>query len=216
MGRVSKKGLLGIDGAAAWIVADADAVRDHLVTYTATYTGRSFEWFAERSQPGRFTAEDVLAVSALSIAMSADAARTLSADDDARFGRLLKRARRLATAPAAPTGLADMDLKGEFATTLSDLYKLVRELPGVGKVAASKLLAAKFPAHVPIRDARVEQLLGLTGSREWWAPMQHLLTSPGVARALERVELPDDRPHVTTLRRLDIVLWREAEQRGLG
>jgi hypothetical protein len=33
---------------------------------------------------------------------------------------------------------------------------------------------------------------------------------------LESVKLHDGRPHVTTLRRLDIVLWREAEQRKLG
>jgi hypothetical protein len=212
----SAAGPLGLAGAAAWIIANADAVRDHLVTYTTTYAGRSFEWFAQHSDPARFTAEDMLAVSALSVDVPTGAARALIADHDGRFGRLLWRAQVLVTAADAPTGLADMDLDGELSKTLSDLYALIRGLPGVGKVSTSKLLAAKFPAHVPIRDARVEQILGLANSREWWAPMQQLLNSAGVLKLLTDVEMPDDRPYVTTLRRLDIVLWRQAEQRGLG
>lgn len=213
---MAPEGPLGTGGAAQWIARMPDAVRDHLLVYTETYTGRWFEWFANRSRPGAFSADDILAVAALSVDVPTEAAATLLTDTGGRFASLLERAHDYAAKEGAPAGLAQMDLTGAFATTLSELYTAVREVPGLGKVSASKLLAAKFPAHVPIRDARVERLLGLSTSREWWAPMQGLLNDAGVADALAAVELPDDRHEVTVLRRLDIVLWREAERRGLG
>lgn len=216
MGGFSDSGPLGIEGAAAWITTAPEAVRDHLLTYTATYSGRFFEWFISRSDRASFTADDMLAVSALSVDMPTLAAQRLIADEAREFRPLLSRADELLAQVGAPEGLADMDLDGELAATLSDLYASIRDLSDVGKVRASKLLAAKFPAHVPIRDARVEQLLGLTKSRKWWSPIQQLLNSAGVVEVLETVALPEERPHVTTLRRLDIVLWREAELRGLG
>jgi hypothetical protein len=216
MGDFSNEGPLGIEGAAAWITSASDAVQDHLLTYTSTYTGRWFEWFAEQSRPERFTAEDVLAVASLSRDVRIEAAHELISDSDGTFAHLLAESNALVAAVGAPSGLADMDLDGELARTLAALYRAVRAVPHVGKVSGSKLLAAKFPAHVPIRDARVEQLLGLTLSDEWWSPVQELLRVDGVAEALAGVEIPADRPTVTTLRRLDIALWREAERRGLG
>jgi len=216
VGRIATEGPLGLDGAAAWITAAPDEIEDHLLTYTSTYTGRWFEWFAYRSRPDCFTAEDVLAVTALSVKIPIGSAQRLVEDENGELSRLLAQAQALATAPGAAAGLQELDLDGELARTLSDLYALVKEMSGVGKVSKSKLLAAKFPSHVPIRDARVEQLLGLESSYEWWAPMQRLLTSDGVLTVLESVELSVDRPEVSVLRRLDIVLWREAERRGLG
>lgn len=210
------EGPLGIDGAAEWIRSASDAVQDHLLTYTSTYTGRWFEWFAERSQPDRFTAEDVLAVASLSRDIRIEAAHALVFDSEGRFSHLLAESNALVAAVDAPSGLADMDLDGELARALAALYRAVRAVPHVGKVSGSKLMAAKFPAHVPIRDARVEALLDLASSDEWWSPMQGLLRVDGVREALDAVDIPADRPHVTTLRRLDIVLWREAERRGLG
>ena len=215
VGEFALEGPLGIDGAAAWITSAPDAVRDHLLTYTSTYTGRWFEWFAERSRPNRFDAEDVLAVGSLSIDIPTEAARTLVADEHGEFSELLESAQSLAAAADAPSGLETMDLDGDLAATLADLYRKVRAVPDVGKVTASKLLAAKFAALVPIRDARVEPHLRLAARDEWRAPLQQLLRSNCVHQSLKDVDLPADRPNVTVLRRLDIVLWREAERRGL-
>ena len=44
---------------------------------------------------------------------------------------------------------------------LSELCTLIREKDGLGHVMAPKLLVTKFPAVVPIRDSKVETLLGL-------------------------------------------------------
>ena len=76
-------------------------------------------------------------------------------------------------------------------------------------VTQSKLLATKFPAHVPIRDRRVEGLLGLAKSNDWWMPMRELLGSPGVSKTLADVQLVGDGAKATLLRRLDVILWME-------
>ena len=84
-------------------------------------------------------------------------------------------------------------------------------------MTASKLLATKFPAVVPIRDSKVETLLGLEKSREWWFPIRKLITVPDLSLAgyLDELEVPAEVGHVTTLRRLDVILWMEAKARGI-
>jgi hypothetical protein len=208
---------LGLEGAAAWIVANPSDVSQHLAAYLTTYRGRHFEWFAARSDPSRFTPHDILAVASLSISIPTDAAFELVADERGRFVSLIGACQRLLAARGSATGLHDLPLEdGPLVVALTNLYEAVRDVQNVGMVTASKLLAAKFPSFIPIRDARVEWLLGLRGSRKWWAPMQELLNSPGVIATLEAADVPATSEPVTILRRLDIVLWREAEQRQFG
>jgi hypothetical protein len=96
------------------------------------------------------------------------------------------------------------------------LYNEVRKLPGVGYVTCSKLIAAKFPALIPIRDGRVEKMLDLQEDRHWWRPIRELLQSGKVQEALSGITLLPGAPDATTLRRLDVALWMEARSRGIG
>lgn len=115
--------------------------------------------------------------------------------------------------------LAVVALPGRFKIptcglgNLSRLYLKLRDQKGLGKVTTSKLLAAKFPNVVPIRDSLVEQVLGWSDSAAWWMPMRELLLS-GVHEIVSNLQLPDGAPAVTTLRKLDVVLWMEARNRG--
>ena len=81
----------------------------------------------------------------------------------------------------------------------------------------SKLTAAKFPTVVPIRDSKVETLLGLEKSREWWSPIRKLFTFPGQSLAgyLDELKVSTEVGKVTTLRRLDVILWMEAKARRI-
>jgi hypothetical protein len=90
-------------------------------------------------------------------------------------------------------------------------------MDGLGYVTTSKLLAAKFPSVIPIRDSKVETLLGLAKSREWWEPIRNLFTAPGLSLAdhIDGLNVSEKIGNVTTLRRLDVVLWMEAKARGL-
>ena len=96
---------------------------------------------------------------------------------------------------------------------LSRLYLKLKDQKGLGKVTSSKLLATKFPNVVPIRDSLVEQVLGWSNQTAWWIPMRNLMLS-GVHEVIANLPLPAGAPAVTTLRKLDVVLWMEAKSRG--
>ena len=67
---------------------------------------------------------------------------------------------------------------------LATLYTALKSLDQAHYVRASKLLAAKRPGLVPIRDSVVEEFLG-AGER-WWSPYRELVTLDGLAdRVLE-------------------------------
>jgi len=74
-----------------------------------------------------------------------------------------------------------------------------------------------FPEVVPIRDSMVEALLGLDDHENWWLTVRKLLEDDGqsLVRLLDGLRVPEGSEDVTTLRRLDIILWMEANARGL-
>ena len=127
------------------------------------FTGRFFEQFLARSDPDRFTAFDLVAVSTLSVTIPAGAASVILLDPvtSASLNRLLVQA------PPAGVDLADTELDDIADNSpLSQLYVAIRQLPGMGPTRTSKLLASKRPGVVPIRDSVVSTLLK-AGDR-WW------------------------------------------------
>ena len=72
-------------------------------------------------------------------------------------------------------------------------------------------MAAKYPGLVPIFDSQVSWLLGLTVNDPWWKPMRDLVIE--VKPKLDELQLDRDDIHITTIRKLDVVLWMEAEWR---
>lgn len=164
------------------------------------FTGRFFEWHLARSDKTRFTESDLLAVQRLSITVPTKAAFDLLEDRSSVFQKLIANCwEQIGDAPDI-RGLPD---KALASGPLLDLYRKLREFHNVGNTTASKLMAAKFPAHIPIQDTRVTAYLG--AKRKWWNPMKELLSIPNVADTLEAPVLPG--PRVELLRRLDVVLW---------
>jgi hypothetical protein len=164
------------------------------------FTGRFFEWHVARSDKLRFTESDLLAVQRLSITVPPKAAFDLLENRNSYFAELIAACWQQIGAAPDIRSLPDRDL-AEGA--LFQLYWELRKFHNVGDTAASKLMATKFPAHIPIRDSRVSAHLGATG--KWWSPIKQLICAPGVAETLAAPVLPG--PHVELLRRLDVVLW---------
>lgn len=188
----------------------------HLHRYfTADYTGKQFEWFIGQSDPTRFSPWDILAVESLSVSIPPATVRWLLEPDATRDG-LLAEAHRSLT-PSGTLWTCDVGMLRDGGP-LADLYSLLRGREGLGPVTTSKLLAAKFPNVVPIRDSRVAGLLDMTGSKDWWEPMRGLFTGGGaeLAAHLGDLELPAGIADVCVLRRLDVILWMEAKARHLG
>lgn len=206
-----------------WLLADGNnqRIQDHLSWYfTVKYSGKHFEWFvaqsdSKQSDSKMFTPWDILAVEALSVTVPTETARWLL-EPHKRRDELLAESLRSLVPYRDSLWTCDEKLLHDGGA-LSDLYTLIRKKDGLGQVTASKLLATKFPAAVPIRDSKVETLLGLEKSREWWAPIRGLFSASGqsLAEYLDGLDVPIEVGTVTTLRRLDVILWMEAKARRI-
>lgn len=187
--------------------------------YTATrsngqpwFTGARFESLGgpwnDPSNADRLTAEDVVAVSCLSIHISGTAAiRILEHQADA-IGELLAAMPRL----GEPLWeVAESDVGPNSAAV--KLWRLLRdERDGLGPTTVSKLLARKRADLVPIYDSVVGWALGMADSVGHWETMRHLMltTIDGVRLHQRLATMAADAglgPLITPLRVFDVLVW---------
>jgi hypothetical protein len=152
------------------------------------------------------TAEDLVAVSLLSVDVPAALALELLGRHATAISSLLK----LVPARADLWASGDVIEPGRPA---AELYALLRRLPGCGPTTTSKLLSRKRPRLLPVRDSFIDAVAGL--GREWWLPLRNaLMQRPEIVLILE--EFRDGRAlnpaEVSVLRVLDIVLWMHERQ----
>lgn len=209
-----------IDDLAAWLIAPENHQRmqQHIDRYFEAgpvYTGSLFEWFAHRSDRLAFTPWDILAVESLSVTIPTRVRHWLLTDPEpasqlARCVGLIDSALTCGVQPSL------WNASDELTGALEDLYDSVRRQPDMGKVKTSKVLAAKFPRLVPIRDSKVEALLGMSDSEQWWGPIASSLGAEGSSQisVLRALRVPTWVGGVSELRRLDVVLWMEQRARA--
>lgn len=184
-------------------------IREDLGSYFDNYVGRHFEEFIARSDPDRFTSDDVAALSCLAVELKGGPLTTLLIERSDELNELL-------SDEAMPRFDADLrQVDGSVIahdSPLSHLYGELTRIRGIGYVRASKLLAAKRPSLVPIRDRVVETFV--QAGEQWWSPYRDLVMNEGLVDRV--VELSDGVPErVSVLRRVDVVLWM-AGKRGLA
>jgi hypothetical protein len=174
---------------------------------TEIFQGRNFEWFISKSQNGIFTPFDFLAIGSLSVEIPAESQRLLLEDPGSKYENLLGVCREYVISNQASEALSWIWKTGN---PLESLYTELRDVRGIGPVVCSKLMAAKFPDIIPIRDSKVEALLGCEESVSWWQPVLEVFAS--VEAVLNR--LSTGHFNATNLRKLDVILWMEARKRG--
>jgi hypothetical protein len=196
-------------------------LEDHLDWYLRHYKGRFFEILREKSSSRRFEIFDISAAESLSVLVPPRAVNWLLREDEARDALLDEVDDALVPGKDAlwtcDRGLLIGDRnKLEESGALFQLYYQLKS-HGIGPVTASKLLAAKYPNVVPIRDSLVEKLLEPNKATNWWLDIRTLFDDGDqvLADHLDRLPIPSGGPPVTTLRRLDIILWMEAKARGI-
>lgn len=192
-----------------------DPARDVLHRYYGTgrhrganpFTGARFDtWDStgnRSSDHDRFTADDLVAVTMLSVDVTAGAAIELLDTKAAVFSQLLE--------DLGP----DRDLALEKEAWSDDwegwlLWRALIALPGVGPTTASKLLARKRPRLRPIYDSVVVKV---TGSDQLWEPMRSLLSEDlslheRLTTIRDDVGLPEE---VSALRVFDVLAWMEGK-----
>jgi len=176
---------------------------------TAPATGAAFDLWdsagTRDAEANRFTADDLVAVTFLSVSVPARAARPLVVEEADRFNELL-----VALGP-------DRDLVDEANPLDGDWVgrEVMRELQtlyGIGPTTASKLLARKRPRLRPIWD---EVVAAVTDTfREQWEPLRLALRSDERAlhNRLLRLRANAGLPaHTSPLRVLDVIAWREGK-----
>ena len=172
------------------------------------FTGGQFDEFdpsATRAASANvFTADDVVAVSLLSVDVSGRATLELLDRQRARFTALL--------AAAGP----DMDLVDVESTDpqrfpVRALNDALRGLPNVGPTTASKLLARKRPRLIPIFDSVINEYL-LTGTGRLWEPLRLALRADDQQlhrRLLDLRAAAGLGEHISAIRILDVLAWMD-------
>ncbi len=155
----------------------------------------------------RFTADDLVAVTFLSVRVPPTAAIVLLRDRAAEFTELL-------------TGLGpDRDLadeKGKLDDKNWDLQTALRAIPGIDTTIATKLIARKRPRLRPIWDRVVAEVTGT--QKQQWEPLREALSKQNGALQQRLIALHTAAglpAAVTPLRVLDVIAWREGKDRGL-
>lgn len=174
---------------------------------SSTYTGARFDtWDSTRSRHNdrhRFTADDLVAVTFLSVNVPAGAAIMLLDTRADEFALLLQQLGE------------DRDLVEEKQRWSDDwpgwrLWQELMGLPGVGATTASKLLARKRPRLRPIYDSVVAEVIDSTNM---WEPLRDYITThpdlhDRLIRLREQANLPAE---VSALRVFDVVAWMEGK-----
>jgi hypothetical protein len=178
------------------------------IYYGRPYTGAYFDtWAAPSSDPDQITADDLIAVSFLSVVVPPMAARELL---DARADKFTE----LLISVGPDRDLADQEEPVTEDQPGSRLYGAVRGLHGVGRTIGSKLLARKRPRLFPIYDSVVARVCGIGNFH--WEPLRQVLRSDGLhERLLELREQAGLGPEVSALRVLDVIAWMEGKATGI-
>ena len=152
----------------------------------------------------RFTADDLVAVSLLSVDVPARAAHALLVSQVAAFSALL-----LQVGP-------DRDLVEE-ADELTpswpgwQLESAIRALPGLGRTTTSKLLARKRPRLFPIWDSVIGKVTDTDG-QPFWEPLRRALRDQQLHQRLLALRTNAGVPSsVSALRVFDVVCWMEGK-----
>jgi len=167
------------------------------------YTGSSFETFCGK-EPNKFTAEDIVAVSMLSVNIPPSASRWILGDGQKLLTKLLLDVDKNLSIEDPKADLT----KGKAAWAL---WNEIHSRWGIGETMASKLLAAKRPLLFPIFDQHVAKALQISPKR-YWAPWQTYIRSEDGKRSKQiAVTMAKNlgKPNLSPLRILDVVIWMQ-------
>lgn len=188
----------------------AQLVRDYFAPLSSTdsgcaYSGAKFDSFAgggDRADVcNQFTADDLVAVTFLSVEVPAHAAIGIMETAVGSLSQLL------AEIPA-DVDLWDADESDVDASSPANrLFAELTSLRDIGWVTANKLLARKRPRLLPVYDNVVKNALQ-PNRQSYWLPLRHDLQSEATRNKLDRIRADAGIDEsISLLRILDIVVW---------
>ena len=171
------------------------------------YTGARFERLGgggDREQVADvITAEDLAAVTLLSVAVPPRTALQILESESGAFSALLmKLPRNLDLVDADPREVASQEWAGH------QLWKGLKALPGIGWVTAGKVVARKRPRLIPVYDKVVRHQVG--APKSFWPSLREALATDGHAlhhKLLDIREQADVGEDISALRVFDVITW---------
>ncbi|MEJ5943678.1 DUF6308 family protein [Pseudokineococcus basanitobsidens] len=173
------------------------------------FTGSAFDTWdpsgTRATSADVFTADDVVAVSLLSVDLSGRAAHELLVRRRDEFAQMLR-------AVGPDRDLVDEGEPIAKESPLSQLFHALDALDGVGPTRATKLIARKRPRLRPVWDGVVARHLGVGSS--YVEPLRQRLREADRAlhRRLVRLGEEAELVGVSPLRVFDVVTWLEARE----
>lgn len=152
-----------------------------------------------------FTADDLLAVSFLSVRFNAATAHALLNERRAELSDLLDLV-------GEDRDLAEVEEPIDHSWPAWKLYEALRSIHGIGRTKATKLMARKRPRLIPIYDPVVGKVTDTEDHQ--WVPL-HAALRPGGLLSHERLvrlaaEAGLDQT-VSALRVLDVIAWMDGD-----
>lgn len=181
---------------------------------SSPYTGASFERLFgggdRREVRDVLTAEDLVAVTTLSVKVLAPAALRILGVDGRRISDLLRQ---------IPTSLDLADVDAHLINKswpAWQLWDLLNDMSRIGPVTAGKLVARKRPHLIPVYDSVVAERVG--HPKRFWAALNEDLRADDGAlhqRLLDIRHQSAIGEDISALRIFDIVTWMPGRDRTL-
>lgn len=170
------------------------------ITGREGYTGSRFESLSGGGDrpdvADKFVADDLVAVSLLSVNVPARAALYLLDDATGSLNAALR---------AIPTDIELVEAEDNHIAAADQLWYEVRSLHDVGRTTTSKLVARKRPRLVPVQDAVTMAALG--EPTRFTKPLREKLRA-GLHQKLIEIRQQSAIPaQVAAIRVLDVLLW---------
>lgn len=148
----------------------------------------------------RFTADDLVAVTLLSVDIDPHAAIWILEDGENELSELLTQIPTHVDLHDADQALVD------DGSPADRLWDQLEERPGIGWVTAGKLLARKRPQLVPVYDNVVRA--AFENPDGFWLELHRALHSdPPLVDRLQQTRQAAGVEHISVLRTLDVVVW---------
>jgi uncharacterized protein DUF6308 len=184
-----------------------ELVREYVATDEngqSRYTGACFERLGGGGDrpdvANRFTAEDVVAVTMLSVSVPPRTALWMLDVGSEQLSQFLRGIPTDVDLFAADKKLIDDDSPAD------QLWRLLKSRHGIQWVTAGKLLARKRPRLIPVYDDVVRLALGAPGS--YWTSLWEAFRDGDRLRIpLEEIRSAADVEWMSLLRVLDVVIW---------
>lgn len=193
------------------------ALKRYFSTEGKGFTGSQFENLIKDSDPYAITSQDLIAITTLSVDVPARAAIWILSKEGQN--EISKHLRQI----PVDTDIWDPRVKDIFADSghVMDLWRKLEfanwPIPksggGLGGITKrSKILAAKRPRLIPVLDRVVTGTLPKSDNR--WTAIQNVLTNEKYRIKLQKALTHESVPEsVSLLRRIDVVIWINNEER---